>query len=104
MSTTDLRQTDLSPIIPLTCSSWSSFAERYLDDLARGALCLAYPEPLALLSSVTVQLALPDSIEITLPARVVHVITGPHAEQLGGACALAFAAVDDANGISERAA
>jgi tetratricopeptide (TPR) repeat protein len=94
VSTTDLRPTSQDPVLPLTCTSWQSFAERYVDDLARGALCLSYPEPLPLLSTVSVQLGLPDSVEITLHARVVQVITGTLAEQLGGSYALALEILD----------
>ena len=90
MSTTDPRLSSSSPVISLQCPSWHSFAEQYVDDLGRGALCLAHPEPLPLLSTLTVQLSLPDSVEITLSARVVQIITGAHAEQLGSPYALAL--------------
>jgi hypothetical protein len=88
VSTTDLRPT--GPIIPLQCSSWSSFAERYVDDLARGALCIPHPDSLPLLSTVSVQLSLPEALDVTLGARIVHVLTGAHAEPFGGRYALAL--------------
>ena len=81
-------------MIAVQCPSWHSFAEQYVDDLARGALCLAHQEPLPLLSTLTVQLSLPESVEITLSARVVQVITGAHAEQLGSPYALALEVLD----------
>lgn|GEM_PF-6797081 len=90
VSTTDSRLSSPSPVIALQCPNWHSFAEHYVDDLARGALCLAHVEPLPLLSTLTVQLSLPDSVEITLSARVVQIITGAHAEQLGSPYALAL--------------
>ena len=81
-------------MIALTCPSWHGFAERYVDDLARGGLCLGHHEPLPLLSTLSVQLSLPDSVEITLCARVVQVITGAHAERLGSQYALALEILD----------
>jgi len=94
VSTTDVRLSSPSPVIALQSPTWHGFAERYADDLARGALCLSHPEPLPLLSTLTVQLSLPDSVEITLSARVVQVITGAHAEQLGSPYALALEILD----------
>jgi hypothetical protein len=88
-------------VIALQCSSWHSFAEKYVDDLAHGALCLAHPEPLPLLSTLSVQLSLPDSVDITLCARVVQVLTGAHAEQLGSAYALALE-IQELQGESKR--
>lgn len=90
MSTTDLRPNSQGPTIPLQCSSWSSFAERYVDDLARGALCIPHGESLPLLSPVTVYLSLPEALDVTLGARVVQVLTGAHAEPFGGRYALAL--------------
>jgi tetratricopeptide (TPR) repeat protein len=88
-------------VIALQCSSWHSFAEQYVDDLAHGALCLAHPEPLPLLSTLTVQLSLPDSVDITLSARVVQVLTGAHAEQRGSPYALALE-IQELEGESKR--
>ena len=90
VSTTDLRPTSQGPTIPLRCVSWSSFAERYVDDLARGALCIPHAESLPLLSAVTVNLSLPEALDVTLGARVVQVLTGAHAEPFGGRYALAL--------------
>jgi hypothetical protein len=94
VSTTDSRISSQGPVIAVACESWRSFADQYVDDLAHSALCLAHPEPLPLLSTVTVQLSLPDSIDITLCARVVQVLTGAHAEQLGSPYALALEILD----------
>lgn len=93
MSTTD-STTSPDPVIAAQCESWQSFAEQYAEDLARGALCLAHPEPLPLLSTVTVQLSLPDAVDITLSARVVQVMTGAHAQRLGSPYALALELLD----------
>jgi tetratricopeptide (TPR) repeat protein len=94
VSTADPRPSGPDPVISLQCSSWRSFAERYVDDLARGAMCLPHAEPMPLLQTLTVKLALPDALDITLSARVVQVLTGAHAEQLGSPYALALEILD----------
>ena len=81
-------------VVSVQCTSWQSFAEQYASDLARGALCLAYPEPLPLLSTLTVKLTLPDSVAITLSARVVQVLSGTLADQLNSPFALALEVLD----------
>jgi len=66
--------------LALRCPTWHSFAEAYVDDLARGALCIPTEHTPPLLSVVIVQLYLPDSLNITLRTRVVQVLTSADAE------------------------
>src|SRR5688500_5540743 len=56
------------------CESWAEFAQLYATDVSQGGLFILTDDPPEILSEIALSLKLPEGHEITLRARVVHVI------------------------------
>jgi Tfp pilus assembly protein PilZ len=67
--------------LAIRCGSWTEFVETYASDICRGGMfvrCEAMPE---VLSEIELRLCLPEAVEVTIHARVVHVVPVEQAAQ-----------------------
>lgn len=67
----------------MRCGSWREFAELYADDIGSGGMYVGTAGAFELLSAIELVLMLPEATEISLRARVVHVIGPEQAQKLG---------------------
>jgi uncharacterized protein (TIGR02266 family) len=60
--------------LQIRCESWTEFVETYASDICRGGMFIRCEEAPEVLSEVELKLSLPDRVEVSLLARVVHVV------------------------------
>jgi molecular chaperone DnaK len=70
--------------LQLRCDTWNEFVETYASDVCRGGMFIQSESPPEVLSSVEVRLQLPEGTEISLNARVVHVVSAEQAAARAG--------------------
>ena len=61
------------------CEDWREFAQFYATDISQGGMFIATDDPPPVLSFIDVKLTLPEGHEVSLKARVVHVLPPEHA-------------------------
>jgi hypothetical protein len=69
--------------LQIRCDSWDEFASLYSGDISLGGLFILTPDPPPLMSTVEVNVGLPEGHEMTLTAKVVHVLSSEEAEAEG---------------------
>ena len=69
--------------LQVRCDSWSDFVQLYAGDVSQGGMFIITDEPHEILSEIDVKLSLPETHEIQLRGRVVHVMTPEMAEAEG---------------------
>jgi len=69
--------------LQVRCDSWGDFVQLYAGDVSQGGMFIITDEPHEILSEIDVRLTLPESHQIQLRGRVVHVMTPEMAEAEG---------------------
>jgi Tfp pilus assembly protein PilZ len=69
--------------LQVRCDSWSDFVQLYAGDVSQGGMFIITDEPHEILSEIDVRLTLPETHQIQLRGRVVHVMTPEMAEAEG---------------------
>jgi uncharacterized protein (TIGR02266 family) len=67
--------------LQIRCETWTEFVETYASDICRGGMFVRCEEMPEVLSEVELKLSLPGRVEVSLLARVVHVVPVDVAEQ-----------------------
>ncbi len=69
--------------LQLRCRTWGEFVETYASDVCRGGMFIRTDDAPEVLSSIELRLILPEGTEVSLGARVVHVVTTEQADATG---------------------